>query len=206
MTTIEECLNSRSRISRFANHLGGHRSSISRWEMKRFILSVGSSTPAAAVFMIVLAPIVAADPTAHLKSEIDAARTASGCPPLQLDPLLNDVSHTINRENDEYVRHAADVLPATGDVELSRVLREAGSNPIKARLLSGYGDHRVGGTGDNEAKAIKATVLQGLGLEVLPDCTYTKYGLNTINDDSSQGWPSTAPRSFTVTTVVVTGA
>jgi hypothetical protein len=85
-------------------------------------------------------------------------------------------------------------------------MREAGYNTNKARLLLGYGDYRVGGAGDNEAKAVKATVLQGLGFGTLSDCSYTKYGLSAINDDSSQGWPSTAPRTYTVTAVVVAAA
>jgi hypothetical protein len=85
-------------------------------------------------------------------------------------------------------------------------MRESGYSAAKARLLIGYGDYRTGGTGDNEAKAIRGTVLEGLGFEALPDCTYTKYGVSAINDDSSQGWPSTAPRTYTVTAVVLAGA
>ena len=97
------------------------------------------------------------------------------------------------------------MLPS-GSGGLLQVLRESGVGTNKARLLSGYGDYRIGGPGDDEAKAIKAAVLQGLGFQVLPDCTYTRYGLSAINDDSSQGWPSSAPRTYAVTTVVVAGA
>jgi hypothetical protein len=107
---------------------------------------------------------------------------------------------------DDYVRHTARFLPTTSDSDLLRVMRESGYNTAKAKLLAGYGDYRTGGTGDNEAKAIKGTVLEGLGFEALPDCTYTKYGVSAINDDSSQGWPSTAPRTYTVTAVVLAGA
>jgi hypothetical protein len=108
---------------------------------------------------------------------------------------------------DDYVKHKARALPITGDPELLRVMRESGYNTAKAKLLSGYGDYRTGGAGDNEAKAIRGTVLQGLGAEALTDCTYTKYGLSAINDDDiSEGWPSTAPRTYTVTVVVLAGA
>jgi hypothetical protein len=94
----------------------------------------------------------------------------------------------------------------TGDADLMRALRESGSAIVKAKLLEGYGDPDTGGPGDNEAKAIKATVVEGLAFEVFPDCTYTKYGFSAINEDSSQGWPSTAPRPYTVTAVIVAAA
>jgi hypothetical protein len=172
----------------------------------KLIKRVALSITATSILTIFLAPISMADPTAHLKSEIDAARSESGCPPFQLDPLLDDVSHTIARETDEYVRHTARSFPATGDADLLRVLRESGSTIVKARLLEGYGDPNMGGPGDNEAKAVKATVVEGLAFGVFPDCTYTKYGFSGINDDSSQGWPSTAPRPYTVTALVVAAA
>jgi hypothetical protein len=107
---------------------------------------------------------------------------------------------------DDYVKHMARALPTTGDADLLRLMRESGYNTAKAKLLSGYGDYRTGGAGDNEAKAIRGTVLQGLGAEALTDCTYTKYGVSAMNDDSSEGWPSTAPRTYTVTVVVLAGA
>jgi hypothetical protein len=179
----------------------------------QLVKRVALSITATAALAISFAPTSAADPTAHLKAEIDAARSESGCPPLQLDPVLNGVSLRVAHEMDDYVRHSSSFLPTGGEgppvVEASggvlRVMREAGYSTAKAKLLEGYGDYRTGGTGDNEAKAIKGTVLQGLGFEVLPDCTYTKYGISAINDDSSQGWPSTPPRTYAVTAVVMAG-
>lgn len=180
--------------------------------MKRVILSITAATVSAAL----LAPAATADPTAHLKSEIDAARRDSGCPPLELDPIVNDVTASVNRQVDEYVRHAptARTLPPTGEIDLVatgrggvlQALRESGYHTSKAKLLSGYGDYRTGGPGDNEAKAIRGTVLEGFASGALGDCGYTKYGLNAINDDSHEGWPSTPPRTYTVTSVVLVGA
>ena len=178
------------------------------------IRQVVLSITATASLPIFFAPISAADPTTHLKSEIDDARSASGCPALQLDPVLNEISQRIGRETVDYVKHTGTFLPTNGEIDavpsgsggLLQVMRESGYSATKAKLLAGYGDYRMGGTGDNEAKAIKGTVLEGLGLEVLPDCAYTKYGVSTINEDSSQGWPSTAARTFTVTTVVLASA
>jgi hypothetical protein len=86
-------------------------------------------------------------------------------------------------------------------------MREAGYNTSKAKLLLGYGDHRTGGAGDNEAKAVKAAVLEGLAFQALPDCAYTKYGVSLLNDDANgQGWPSTAPRTYAVAAVILAGA
>jgi hypothetical protein len=167
---------------------------------------VALSVTATVLLTIFLSPISMADPTTHLKSKIDAARSESGCPTFQLDPLLNDVSQTIARQTDEYVRHAARFFPGTGDADLMRVLRESGSRIVKAKLVEGYGDPDMGGPGDNEAKAIKATVVEGLAFGVFPDCTYTKYGFSAINDDSSQGSPSTPPKHYTVTALVVAAA
>ena len=75
------------------------------------------------------------------------------------------------------------------------VMREAGYSTTKAKLLSSYADYRVGGTGDNEAKAIKGAVYKAWVLKCFP-ITYTKYGVSAINDDGSQGWPSTRPRTL----------
>lgn len=168
---------------------------------------------ASAILALIFAPASAADPTTHLKSEIDAARAGSGCPPLEPDPRLNAISERVAHEVDDYVKHTSTFLPTTGENDLlatgkggvSRVMRETGYHTNKVRLLLGYGDYRTGGPGDNEAKAIKAAVLQGLGFEALPDCGYTKYGFSAMNDDRSQGWPSTAPRTYTVAAVVLAG-
>lgn len=176
-------------------------------------IRIALSVTTTAVLAILSAPVSAADPTAHLKSEIDAARSESGCPPLQLDPRLNDVSLRVTHETDDYVRHALKLLPTSGEIDLLasgnggalRVMREAGYNTNKVKLLLGYADNRTGGTGDNETKAIKGAVLEGLAFESLPDCGYTKYGLSALDDDSSQGWPSTPPRAYAVTTVVLVG-
>jgi len=198
-----------------ADRCSPDRAPIRRWEFLKFMKRVALGTAAMAILATLFAPISAADPTAHLKSEIDAARSESGCGPLQLDPILNAISQRVAHEADDYVRHAATTLPTTGEIDLRptgtggvlRVMREYGDNTNSARLLNGYGDYRTGGTGDNEDKAIKAAVLQGLGSEALSNCTaYTKYGLSAINDSGQEGWPSTEPRPFSVAAVVLAGA
>jgi len=166
---------------------------------------VALSVTIAAISSISVAPVAGADPTTHTKAEIDAARGEAGCPPFQADPVLADVSQRTAHEVDDYVRHAARFLPTTLDTDLLKALRETGYNTANARLLNGYGDYRTGGPGDNEAKAIKGAVLQGWGFEALPDCTLTKYGVSAINGGGSEGWPSTAPRTYSVVVVVLAG-
>jgi hypothetical protein len=124
------------------------------------------------------------------------------------------VSQRAVREADDYVKHILRSLPTTNEIDLQangsggvlRVMRESGYNTNKAKLLEGYGDYRMGGTRDNEGKAVRTAVLEGLGIDAFSDCAYTNYGLAAINDDSNEGWPSTAPRTFTVTAVLLAGA
>jgi hypothetical protein len=183
-----------------------------------FMNRVALSATATAMVAIFLAPTSAADsadPTAVLKSAIDAARSDSGCPPLQPNSILTSVSQRVAGESSDYITHTARSLPTSGENDLvptgtgglARVMREFGYPTNRAKLLVGYGDYRTGGPGDNEFKAIKAAVLEGLGFEALTNCTkYTKYGLTAINNDQSpQGWPSTVPRSFSLAVVVVAG-
>ena len=169
------------------------------------IKRVAMSITMTAILTIVLAPISSADPTTHLKSEVDAARTGSGCPAYQSDPVLNAVTQRIMSEANAYANHTATFLPVSDDVSLMRVLRESGYYTVKAKLLNGYGDINAGGPGDNEAKAIKAVVLEGTAYQTFTDCGYTKYGFGAINNDSSQGFPSSEPRSYSVAEVLVAG-
>lgn len=159
---------------------------------------------------LVLAPTSTADTTEDLKAAVDAARSATGCPPFQFDAILNEVSQRAVRESDGWVSHTGKVLPVSdtnvqGVPSVTQALRDVGYNPSKVRMLSGYGDANTGGHGGNETKAVTAVVLQGLGFEVFSDCGYTKYGFGALSNDSSQGWPSAAPRSYSVTAVVVAG-
>lgn len=170
------------------------------------ILCVGATVGLA----VALAPQAAADFSSDLKSRIDAARSSAGCPPLRSDPLLNDLSQRAVGQVDAWVNHTARVLPFSdaaveGVPSLMQTLRDAGQSPAKAKMLNGYGDLDSGGAGDDQEKAIRATVLQGKGFEVFSDCAYTKYGLGAVTDDSSQGWPSTIPRPFSATVVIITG-
>lgn len=169
---------------------------------------------AIAVHAIALPAVSQADPAENLKSKIDAVRSEAGCPALQLDPILSNIGKRVADEVDAYVKHTATSLPITGLLDLRatgsggllQVMRESGYGTNDVQMLNGYGDYRTGGTGDNEDKAIKATALQAEAFGVFDDCgRYTKYGLSAINDDGRQGWPSTPPRAFSVTAVILAG-
>jgi len=172
-------------------------------------LSIGAT--ASAVLAALLSPVaVAQDQAANLRAAIDAARMDGGCPPFQSDPVLNDVSDRVTHDVDAWVNHTGKALPVSDTIvpgvpTVTQALREKGYSPSKVKMLSGYGDNRTGGRGNNETKAIKAALLQGEANVVFSDCQYTKYGLSAMSDDSPQGWPSAPPRSFFVTTVTIIG-
>lgn len=190
--------------------------------LMRLIKRVIAVSTATAAFGLYLAPTSPADSTSQLKNEIDAARSEAGCPPLQTEPILTDASQRIAEQASAWVNHTARELPVAdyadraitlhpdGPRTIQSFLRELGYNPAELRLLQGYADHTTGGrrnaSADNETKAIKGAVLEGKALDVFANCRYVKYGLATINDDGSQGWPSTVPKSYSITAVIVASA
>jgi hypothetical protein len=169
--------------------------------------TAGIRTAAGIVGTVLVAGLCGAVP-AHadtldgLKAALDAARSEAGCPPFQLDPKLTEVTDRTVHEVDGWVSHSGTVLPIE-DSTVMAAIRQANYKTVKARMLSGYADDQTGGTGSYDDKAIKATVLQGLSFEVWSDCSYAKYGMSALSNDGSQGSPSTAPRSFTITSVIV---
>lgn len=112
----------------------------------------------------------AADPTANLKSQVDAVR--GGCPPLQADPVLDQVAQRANTETAANIAHTArftpfeDVMPILGDM---------GYPADKGKLIAGYGD--------SEAKATQGVTV--IGWEAIPDCAYARYGVDVLT--SSDG-------------------
>jgi hypothetical protein len=138
-----------------------------RWQR---LLRIALNVTTAAILATALAPPSGADPTASLKSGVDAARGAAGCPPFQPDPVLDEVAQRANRETDSYLLHTARFTPFEDPMP---VLRDLGYNTSKAKMLLGYGDV--------DAKAIRGLVIEGFA--ALPDCTYTKYGMDALSND-----------------------
>lgn len=168
---------------------------------------IGGRVPAGligAVLLVAVSGVVPAhaDTVDVLKSAIDAVHREGGCAPLQWEPRLAELTERTVHEVQGWVTHTATSLPVE-DTTLMSELRRLDYRTLKARMLSGYADDLTGGAGSYQDKAIKATILQGRSFDVLGDCSYTKFGTSALSDDGSQGWPSTPPKSFAVTSVVL---
>ena len=123
-----------------------------------------------------LAPSSSADPTADLRSAVEAKR--NGCPALQSDPVLDQVAQRANLETQNYADHTARFQPMEDPMPMLRQL----SYPAgKAKLLSGFAnaEHFV----DAESKAIYGATL--FGWETIPDCTYTRYGADVVTNTNT---------------------
>ena len=143
---------------------------------RRRCLTVGLI--ATAVLAVSGAPSSVADATASLKSRVDTGHGAAGCPPYQPDRVLDEVAQRNTAETEAYLTHTARVAPFENSLnkQLMQILHEMGYNATKGYLLVGYGR--------DEADSIHALLLQGT--EYLPDCAYTKYGVNALSSDSQK--------------------
>lgn len=119
----------------------------------------------AIVVSVALAPAAAADDVGDLKAQVDAGR--GGCPPLQPDPTLDGVAQRANDQTQSYIEHTARFIPFEDPMP---VLHDLGYPAAKAKLIPGYGDAAV--------KAIHGVTVAGW--QAIPDCSYTKYGLNML--------------------------
>lgn len=140
--------------------------------LQRFAVGVTTT----AFLTVSLAPTSAADATANLRSRVDSSHGAAGCSHYQSDPVLDELAQRNTAETDSYLVHTARFAPFENTLNkpLMELLRDMGYKASKAYLLVG--------DGHNEADSIYALLLQGA--EYLPDCTYTKYGVNALRDDS----------------------
>lgn len=129
-------------------------------------------TATAGVAGLSLAPRSIADATADLTSAVAAARAS--CPPLRPDPVLESLAQRANNETAANIEHTARYQPFEDPMPALRVL---GYSAGKAKLVAGYGK--------SEDKAVHGVTV--LGWEAIPDCTYTKFGINTL-DNSAKGY------------------
>ncbi|WP_156174099.1 hypothetical protein [Mycobacterium nebraskense] len=83
--------------------------------------------------------------------------------------MLNEVAQRANGETQSYIEHTARFEPFEDPMP---VLRDLGYKAGKAKLIPGYGDI--------EAKAIRGVIVHGW--QAIPDCTYTKYGVNVLDN------------------------
>jgi hypothetical protein len=118
---------------------------------------------------MVTAPAATADRLSSLTSAVDTVRSASSCPPLQSDPLVQRASQMAMQATSDYISHRSAAVPFTDPMPALKTIGYTGG---KALLLSGYGS--------NETDAIHGLVLQGR--ELIPDCSYTQYGVSAARD------------------------
>ncbi|BCO39286.1 hypothetical protein MINTM001_04250 [Mycobacterium paraintracellulare] len=83
--------------------------------------------------------------------------------------MLNDVAQRANGETQSYIEHTARFEPFEDPMP---VLHDLGYKAGKAKLIPGYADI--------EAKAIRGVIVHGW--QAIPDCTYTKYGVNVLDN------------------------
>jgi hypothetical protein len=109
-----------------------------------------------------------ADPQGSLTTAVDNFH-GSRCPPLQSDPLVTRVAQMANQESSDYIHHRSALVPFTDPMPALKTIGYTGS---KAKLLSGYGK--------NEHDSIYGLLLEGH--DTLGDCTFTQYGVDTLED------------------------
>lgn len=118
----------------------------------------------------VMAPLVMADPVSTLTSAVDTVRSASQCPPLQSDPLVERAAQMATQATSDYISHRSAAVPFTDPMPALKTIGYTGSTAL---LLSGYGT--------SEADAVHGLILQGR--ELIPNCQYTQYGVSATRDD-----------------------
>lgn len=127
----------------------------------------------AAVTATLLAPSSSADPTADLRSAVAVKR--GGCPALQSDPVLERLAQRANHETQSYANHTARFQPMEDPMP---TLRQLSYPAGKAKLLSGFASsHQFP---DAPQKAIYGATL--FGWDTIPDCSYTRYGVDVVTD------------------------
>ena len=129
-----------------------------------------------------LASPVAADPVSDLREAFAAARAGTSCKPLRYDPTVEQAARVFNKMTDDYLNHDA--------VRVQNKDTTPGSIPdplpgLKTLGYDGTKAYLVQGAQQDQARAIKALLLQGDALNKISDCTYTDFGVDMrFNADS----------------------
>ncbi len=139
---------------------------------RRPALLVGLSS-AALVLTLAAAPTAAADTTSDLRAAVLGVR--AGCPSMQADSTLDKVAERANYETQAYYTHTAQSIPFEDPMP---ELRDLGYHANKAKLIPSYGD--------SVEKAIGGITMAGF--QAIPDCSYTRYGVNVLDNSSSAGY------------------
>jgi hypothetical protein len=118
----------------------------------------------------VMAPRATAEPVSALTSAVDTVRSASQCPPLQSDPLVERAAQMATQQTSDYVSHRSAAVPFTDPMPALRTIGYTGKTAL---MVAGYGT--------SEADAVHGLLLEARDL--IPNCTYTQYGASSTRDD-----------------------
>lgn len=117
---------------------------------------------------VLLACPATADSGDSLRAAVISARTAY-CEPLRSDPVVERVAEIVNRSTDVWLDHKGRAVPIPDPLP---ALKDLGYRGGKAMQISG--------AGDTDAKAIEGLLISGY--DKLPDCSYTDYGVNVMQN------------------------
>lgn len=143
-------------------HTSRSREAARRWRP----VGICFGATALTLISVATAPWAAADTDDTLRAAVVGVRPSS-CPPLQSEPVIDQAAVEINETTDRWINFAARAVPATDAVPL---LQDLGYPVSKAKILSG--------AAHSSADSIKAMLLQGFN--VLPDCSYTHFGVGSM--------------------------
>lgn len=141
-------------------------------------LLVGRTSPSTALIVtvfsaaIVPAPPALADSVDTAKDAVASLRSGTSCAALRDNPIVEQAADVINRSTDDYLNQTATRIPIDDPLP---GLKDLGYGGNKAVLL--LGSHK------NEADALKGALLQGHA--VIPDCSYTDYGVSLRRNEST---------------------
>ncbi|MGV0794491.1 hypothetical protein [Mycolicibacterium sp. XJ1819] len=144
--------------TRYVQRLGRHAISAL---MVTAVLSAGIST----------APSAAAAPTDSLRAAVMSARQAS-CGSLVSNPVVEETAEIVNRSTDAWLDHTSRSVPVPDPLPILKDLGYAGGKAVQ-----------IEGAGVTDAEAIAGLLL--VGYDILPDCSYTDYGLSVLQNQAT---------------------
>ncbi|MGV0870636.1 hypothetical protein [Mycolicibacterium sp. XJ879] len=106
------------------------------------------------------------------------------CAPLRSDPLVEQAAEIVNRSTDKWLDHTGRAVPVPEPLPILKDLGYGGGRAVQ-----------IEGAGDTDAQAIAGLLI--IGSDILPDCSYTDYGVSLIQNERTGHY---------LTTVVLAGA
>lgn len=146
-------------------------------------LTIGATT----LFVIAAltsAPFARANATDRLQDAVAQARAGSGCAPLRLDPIAEQVAAIVNKSYTDWLAHISTAPPISDPLP---GLKELGYQGGKGIFLGGVSKKQ-------ESDAVKGVLLEGYA--AIPDCGYTDFGADMFYDEAS---------GYTMAAVVLAG-